>query len=408
LFESGNEVGSGLEAVGGIFGNEFAEEGIDGFGDIDDLREGGNRLADVGEDGVDCGFAGEEDLACEEEVEGAAEAVEISAGIGGTSVAGLFRGHEGGGPHDHAGLGELSSGGIVGGIEPGESHIKDFDDTGFVAEEIGGVDIAMDDALFVSMVERHESSEETIERGLERERTSMADELIEIGTGDEFGDEVVNSPVFAGVEGGDDVGMVQACDGADFAIKAAEEFGVALDFGAEDLDGDGPVHSLVESFVDGSHSAAANALEDFVISQLIGDGDGVWRTRGDGGFKEVGEPGAVEGREAGEVIVEARGQARAATVGDFEGEQFAECGGAIISGEVLEGLFDGGLFAGLPGGFVFVAELIDAEHQLFGDFGEAMRVVGRLGIGHAGMSFSQSRAMSWSLRSTVRTTQSSS
>ena len=94
------------------------------------------RIAVVG------GFAGEQ------VVERAAEAINVGPRVGVLGAEGLLRGHVIHGAHDGPGAGQFGLGcGIAAGVDPGQAHVENLDRALLVEQQIGGLDVSMDDAL---------------------------------------------------------------------------------------------------------------------------------------------------------------------------------------------------------------------------------------------------------------------
>ena len=75
-------------------------------------------------------------------------------------------------------------------------------------------------------------------RARETGRGPLLGDAVEVAAFDEIHGEEVDAAVFAGVEGGDDVGVVNASGEGEFAVEAADGVGVAAEGGGEDLHGD--------------------------------------------------------------------------------------------------------------------------------------------------------------------------
>ena len=113
----------------------------------------------VKDDGA--GAARERELAGGQLIEDAAEREEIASSVE-FLAARLFRRHVGDGADGGAGAGEEESFGVANrlatqasmmfGEKLGETKIEDFDGAAFGDENVGGLDVAMDDALLVGRV----------------------------------------------------------------------------------------------------------------------------------------------------------------------------------------------------------------------------------------------------------------
>src|SRR5689334_22759331 len=176
----GGRVGGG-GLGGGLRIGEVIANGDAGFADIaealfgiageaarEETANGRRRLREVAVDGVlenrgqgvGDGFAGEEALAGEQLVKDDTEAPDIGAAIDGFA-GGLFRSHVGGGAEDQAGLGgadgesgRIGAGGGSRGLGGfGEAESEYLDDAFGGDFDVGGLEVAVDDAFFVGSFE---------------------------------------------------------------------------------------------------------------------------------------------------------------------------------------------------------------------------------------------------------------
>ena len=72
---------------------------------------------------------------------------------------------------------------------------------------------------------------------------------------------------FAGVEGQDDVRMVQRGQRLHLAAEALQKDGTGLGLGHHHLDGDRPLHVNVFGLVDDAHAAGAEPVDDTVVAE---------------------------------------------------------------------------------------------------------------------------------------------
>src|SRR5207302_8689068 len=162
-FEVGAHFRGDLVADVAIFFEGFVEDTLE-FGRRAGIQgDGSYRRAVqdvVKDDGA--GAARERELAGGQLIEDAAEREEIASSVE-FLAARLFRRHVGDGADGGAGAGEQESFGIAEsraveagmmfGEKLGETKIEDFDGAAFGDENVGGLDVAMEDALFVGGVE---------------------------------------------------------------------------------------------------------------------------------------------------------------------------------------------------------------------------------------------------------------
>ena len=99
---------------------------------------------------------------------------------------------------------------------------------------------------------------------VEGQRAVRLDQAGEVDPFDVFHDEEVGAADLVGVDGPDDVGVVELRGGADLALEAADGVGVLQALLADDLDGDDAAELPVAGLEDGAHAALAEALQQDV------------------------------------------------------------------------------------------------------------------------------------------------
>ena len=137
-------------------------------------------------------------------------------------------------------------------------------------ENVGGLDVAMDDAFAVRGVERVGDFDGEAEQDIHFERTAgdamLQGQAVEILHGDEG-----LAVLFADVVDGADVGMVQRGSGLGFAAKALQRLAVLGDVFGEELQGDEAIEPGVFGFVDDAHAATAQLFDDAVVRDGLAD-----------------------------------------------------------------------------------------------------------------------------------------
>jgi len=216
-------------------------------------------------------------LAGEHLVEHDAEGVDVGARIGLAGV--LLGGHVVGGAHDDIGPGE-AAGGTGGGA--GEAEVGELGAPILGEEDIGGLDVAVDDALAVRELQGIANLAGDGE-GLLGIESGPAQDAAEVGAVHVFHDEIeVALAGLAEVVHGDDAAMLELGEGAGFALKAGEEIAVGGEFGGEELDGDGAIEGGLRAFVHGAHAAVAEEAFDPVLREQGGESLGSGRRPGGG------------------------------------------------------------------------------------------------------------------------------
>ena len=134
-------------------------------------------------------------------------------------------------------------------------------------EDIRGLDVAMDDALDVSGVERVGNVDGNIEQAIEFERLA-ADEMLERLAIEKFHGDKGFAVLLADVVNGADVGMIKGGGGLGFALETCEGLRVFGDIVGKKFERDETVQANVFGFVNDAHAAAAEFFGDAVV----GDG----------------------------------------------------------------------------------------------------------------------------------------
>ena len=133
-------------------------------------------------------------------------------------------------------------------------------------EDVGGLDVAVDDAFGVSGVERVGDVDGDFEKAIEREQAG-AEEGFEIRAFEILHDDVGEAVLRADFVDGADVGMVERRGGAGFAAETLEGLRIVGGFGRKKFQRDEAAELDVFGFVDDTHASATNAFENAVTGQ---------------------------------------------------------------------------------------------------------------------------------------------
>ena len=235
----GADLGRALVAQVTVFLQSFVDDLFQFGGQIGIDAHGGSRLAV--QDGVEDdggSIAAEGDDACAHLVEHGAERKQVAAGVEFLAL-GLFRRHVRDGADGGAwtgqkfeadgggGLGEgaCRSRGICGGRgNLGQAEVENLGVPALGDENVGGLDVAMDDAFAVRGIERVGDLDGQAEQHVHFQRATgdavLEGQAIEVLHGDE------SLAIFlANIVNGADVGMVQGGGRLGFAPKALQRLG---------------------------------------------------------------------------------------------------------------------------------------------------------------------------------------
>ncbi|MDH3943421.1 MAG: hypothetical protein OEV06_04945, partial [Anaerolineae bacterium] len=181
-----------------------------------------------------------------------AEGVEISTLVN-LSTHGLF------GRHVEHGTNDGAVDGHSGGDGTGKTEIHEFDSAVGIDHEIFGLEITVDDALFVGMLEGGANL-----AGNGHDGVQVLGRLLVKGiSSDQLHDNEWSAIDFAGIENGDNIGVIELGNELGFMEKAGLALGAKLEVG-EDLDSDVAVEGLIMGAIDGAHATLAELGLDLV------------------------------------------------------------------------------------------------------------------------------------------------
>src|SRR5690606_19235601 len=155
-------------------------------------------------------------------------------------------------------LGELLAV-LAAGVELGDAEVEDLDELGHTLwlndEDVGRLEVPVDDALFVGLGEGGGGLTDEECGGLWIERRVARDATVEALPLEVLHDDEVNA--FGGLTGVEDlngVRMSELADGERFADEAFHDLAVAGEFWSEDLDGVGSPEPLLAGAIDVAHA----------------------------------------------------------------------------------------------------------------------------------------------------------
>ena len=177
----------------------------------------------------------------------------------------LLGGHVVRGSHDVPGAGH------GGGGQARHPEVHDLHRPVFLDEDVGGLDVAVDDAGLVGVGEPGQHLHDHRHLPLDGHRRGLAHRLLEVLALQELHrDEGRAVGVAAEVEDGDQVRVLHLRDRPGLASEALLELGVVRDLGDHDLEGHVAVEDGVVGEVDLAHGALAEGAQDLVLADPAG------------------------------------------------------------------------------------------------------------------------------------------
>ena len=203
-------------------------------------------------------------LARERVVEHAAQAVDVGAAVGELRAAGQLGGHvhrptEGAFHDAHGALLEAL----------GEAQVGELHAAARVEEDVGWLDVAVDEHLLVGVVERLGGLGRNLQPFGHRQMALLADAVGEAVAIDELHGDEVEALFLADVEGLHHVGMVELGSGLGFAAEGREEAGVAGGRWRQHLECHPAVQPLLHGFVDRAQPAPPDDPRHLVAAELV-------------------------------------------------------------------------------------------------------------------------------------------
>ena len=156
----------------------------------------------------------------------------------------------------------------VGGAEAGEAEVEDLDLAVGLEVHVAGLEVAVDDSLRVreaeAVAQLLHDGDLVAEGALPR-----PDDVLEVLPLEELHGHVGEAVLFAEVEDGDDVRVVELGRRLGFPQEAAAEVGIGGEGGGDRLDGDEPVEERVLGLVDLAHRPLADLPDHAVLADSV-------------------------------------------------------------------------------------------------------------------------------------------
>ena len=148
----------------------------------------------------------------------------------------------------------------------GETEIENFGVAAISDEDVGGLDVAMNDAFRVGGVERVGDLDAEIEEQFQIEGAAV-DAMLQGFAIEAFHCDVGVTVGFADIVNRADVGMIERGGSAGFAAEAFERLRVFSEIVGKKFQGDVAAEVCVFGFVNDAHSAAAEPFDDAVVRE---------------------------------------------------------------------------------------------------------------------------------------------
>lgn len=201
-------------------------------------------------------------------VPGAAEGIDVAASVCGGTVPGLFRGDVVDGADGRARTCDAGLARVVG--RASEPHVGELDDTVSTDEKVRGLDVPMNDAPGVGLLESGGRLPDDFQRTLDWQAASRGDQLADVGAVDVFQRDVELVIDRTGLVNADNVLVPQFPCGHGFGTKTLHERGIVGFLDGHHLQGDLAVLLRVVGEVDEAHSPLAEQTFDPETSQRLG------------------------------------------------------------------------------------------------------------------------------------------
>src|SRR5687767_281031 len=153
----------------------------------------------------------------------------------------------------HAGVGK-----------PRDAEVQYLHHATRIDHHVGGLDVAVNDAVVVSVGQSLTYLLDDFEAPYEIERRAAAQRAIEGFAGDVLHRHERSALKFADVEHDDDIWMTQLRDGARLAREALPNLGMVAEILFQQFDGDRPIKLRIVREVQRPHPSSTEAAPDFV------------------------------------------------------------------------------------------------------------------------------------------------
>src|SRR5262249_12639096 len=157
-------------------------------------------------------------------------------------------------------------------LQAGQSQVEDLDRLNHrrarlrqLQNHVGGLDVTVDKSTLVGMLQTQGRLANVLAGLRDWQRSRPIYQPVQVFfLNARRGQEVCTSDG-PGVEGADDVAVVEPADNFHFAVESADHLGVRHEFLANDLQGNDAIHGQLPGLVNFPHAAFAEAFQHQVV-----------------------------------------------------------------------------------------------------------------------------------------------
>lgn len=157
--------------------------------------------------------------------------------------------------------------------QDGQPEIENLDLAVLRAHQVVRLDVAVDDAMLAGVLQAAGRLGDVGTGFGHGQRSTLLDQGRQVGACHVLHDEKMRLAHLLGIEGRDDVGVVQLGRRLDLPAKALHDGWVGQQFLADHLEGDLALHELVLGPVDHAHAAPPDAA-DQPVARVVGEAGG--------------------------------------------------------------------------------------------------------------------------------------
>ena len=133
-----------------------------------------------------------------------------------------------------------------------------------VNQDVLGLDVAVDDAVFMHVLKRGQDAHRDLHRGFRSQRSLFFDDLLEGPPFDVFQNNIPVLVLRPHVQKVDDIMVADLAGGEGLPAEALEEIFIMVVFRLQDLDGHIVMRPLVQGFINQRHAALADKFYQLI------------------------------------------------------------------------------------------------------------------------------------------------